>query len=54
MFKKYWRFYNTLVYLGFFSPVFAFFSFLNKDRLGIEVSYCLEQINTIFSNGEII
>ena len=40
--------------LSFFSPVFAFFSFLNKDRLGIEVSYCLEQINTIFSNGEII
>ena len=43
MFKKYWRFYNTLVYLGFFSPVFAFFSLLNKDRPGIEISYCFEK-----------
>ena len=40
-------------YLVFFAPVFAFFSFLNKDRLGIEISYCFEKINTFFSNGEI-
>lgn len=45
---------HTRLLSFFFSPVFAFFSFLNKDRLGIEVSYCLEQINTTFSNGEII
>ena len=38
--------------LFFFSPAFAFFSFLNKDRLGIEISYCFEKINTFFSNGE--
>ena len=38
--------------LSFFSPVFAFFSFLNKDRLGIEISYCFEKLNTFFSNCE--
>ena len=29
--------------LLFFSPVFAFFSLLNKDRPGIEISYCFEK-----------
>ena len=45
-----WRFYNTLFYLllVFFSPVFAFISFLNKDRLGIEISHCFEKINNIY------
>ena len=29
--------------LSVFSPVFAFFSLLNKDRPGIEISYCFEK-----------
>ena len=37
---------EVLQHIYFFSPVFAFFSFLNKDRLGIEISYCFETINT--------
>ena len=43
---------HTRLFSCFFLPVFAFFSFLNKDRLGIEISYCFEKINTFFSNGE--
>ena len=43
---------HTRLLRFFFLPVFAFFSFLNKDRLGIEIYYCFEKINTFFSNGE--
>ena len=35
-----------------FLSEFAFISFLNKDRIGIEISYCFERINIFFSNGE--
>ena len=36
----------------FFSPVFACMSFLNKDRLGMEISYFFGKINIFFCNGE--
>ena len=34
---------HTRLLSCFFSPVFAFFSLLNKDRPGIEISYCFEK-----------
>ena len=52
MFKQVLEILQHVRLLAFFSPVFAFISFLNKDRLGIEISYCFEKINTFFSNGE--
>ena len=31
-----------------FSTVFAFMSFLNKNRLGIDISYCFEKKDNLF------
>ena len=31
-----------------FPHVFVFINFLNKDRFGIEISYCFKQINIFF------
>ena len=43
---------HTRLLRVFFHLSLAFFSLLNKDRLGIEISYCFEKINAFFSNGE--
>ena len=48
MFKQVLEILQHTRLLGFFSTVFAFMIFLNKDRLGIEISYCLEKINNFF------
>ena len=43
MFKQVLEILQHVRLLAFFSPVFAFISFLNKDRLGVEILTALKK-----------